>query len=246
MYTPPLVAAATYGFGDVMRVLLDAGAHADAADSDGDNALHAAAAKPFHRAIACLLDYESPCATAAPRAARRSLATAQRNRLGKSPLVAVLCAANYGRKQRAAAEMLAPHSSLSDADFRVLARHIRLQRLVTMASGLADLERGREVNGDGLCWTPGLHWSFPASDRAVIRTTYELARRGGGALPPELWLLVFRNVRRGWFVPEVQKGPLPPLPAAGQCPPVVSATVREFASEACQHELRTLRGPPPE
>jgi len=31
--------------------------------------------------------------------------------------------------------------------------------------------------------------------------TYALARRGHGSLPPELWLLIFRFVERGWFVP---------------------------------------------
>ena len=215
--SPPLVAAASAGFAHVLRALLDGGADPGARDSDLNSAAHAALEKPA--ALSAILEHPSVCRR------RRQLLCSTPNKYGKAPLVTALCMTPMKKAYQESAALLGPHVLLSDDDFLRIERNRRLRKLEQLAERLAPENpdhawaRWRAAGGRAATgrsqpddyWRPSVHWSFPASDRFVMRTTYELARRGGGALPAELWLLVFSWVRRGWFIPPTEAEPPPAL-----------------------------------
>lgn len=197
--TPPIVAAAAAGLSEVLRALLDAGASPDAVDTDGDNVFHASIKHPD--TVQLLLTH--------PRvdAVRKRLASSP-NKLGRIPLVAALSCERYTMRVKTSAlrlvQLHAQHVvSFTDHDFRMLqgkAYHNGPQALKHLKGLVAMLGRDNNALRNDF-WQPKIHWSFPHSDRATLRHIFELSKRTDGArLPPELWLLVFSFVQRGWFV----------------------------------------------
>lgn len=190
--TPPIVAAATEALNEVVRTLLDAGASPAAVDSDSDNVFHASLKHDV--TVQLLLDH--------PRMAdvRASLASSP-NKYGRTPLVAALCHERFSKSIQQSALKLAPFVTLTDHDFRILdGKYLKGVKGIKRLKSLAALESG--LRRDPNHWHPKIHWSFPTSDRATLRHIFELSKRAHGArLPPDLWLLVFSFVQRGWFVP---------------------------------------------
>ena len=182
--TPPIVAAASYGFTQVLHALLEAGASPTAVDTDLDNVFHASLLHP--RCIEFLLRH--------PRLAGvRSQLVSSPNKFGRSPLIGALCVEPFKACLKQSAALLAPYVVLSDDDFRILTQHSgakHLKRLMALCNAATPSR----------CWAPSSHWSFPASDRFAMRHLFEMARRGFGPLPPELWCVVFSFVERGWFL----------------------------------------------
>ena len=188
LQTPPLVAAASYGYTAVVKALLDAGASPGAVDvPDRDNALHAALE---HAAtLAFMLGHSESFRTLVSSA----------NRYGKTAFTAALLAEPHKAAHKKAIVLLAPHVVLSDDDVRIIRAHRKLGRLQALIMEEASVPPRPLPAATTRFWQPAWHWSFPSSDRAALRVTYELARRGWCRLPPELWLRIFGWVERGWF-----------------------------------------------
>ena len=188
-WLPPLTVAASYGFTQVVNLLLASGASPLALDEpDHDNALHAALE---HADTLSVLLAHSPTL--------RRLVNAP-NKYGRTPFVAALIAEPHKATHRRALALLAPHAALSDDDYWLVRTQRKLARLQACIFD-ARLTPPRPVPARSTrFWDARWHWSFPASDRAAVRLTYLLAKRHG-ALPAELWLCIFAWVERGWFVP---------------------------------------------
>ena len=117
--------------------------------------------------------------------------------------------------------LMVPHAAVSDRDWRVLVARRRVSKLLELALAAAkqaqqaqqqaqqqeQQQQQPSASSSHLAhlpssaehWHAAWHWSFPTADRAALRVTYELAKRGNGPLQPELWALAFGWVKRGWF-----------------------------------------------
>ena len=178
VWSPPLVTAAAAGFVTVCAELVAWGASPGAVDSDGDTAVHAAIEQPEVMAMLLATGRFAACARA-------------QNRFSLTPLLLALSATPVKPAHHRTCTMLVPHASLSDDDWHILCVRRRVPRLLTLVTRLT---------GTQTHWSPQTHWSFPASDRFTLIMLYQLAKRGNGKLPPELWAHVFTFVStRGWF-----------------------------------------------
>lgn len=186
--SPPIVTAASYGLLHTISALLDAGATPAARNSHGETALHAAIEQPD--ALRWMLD-----------SGRFDCCVGALSTYGRTAFVTALTPMPWKPKHRRATELLAPHVRLTDHDFRVVTRLRRLGRLISLVEN-KDTTKGPHTGR----WTPARHWTFPSSDRCALALTLALARRGHGALPPELWMHVFQFIERGWFVPPLPEG----------------------------------------
>jgi hypothetical protein len=181
--SPPIVTAASYGLLRTVSALLDAGATPFVHNSDGETALHAAIEQP--EALRWML-----------ASGRFGCCAGALSACGRTAFVAALLCTPWKPKHRVSAQLLAPHTWLTDHDFREVQRLRRVGRLNILVEA-EHPDKNAPANG----WTLARHWTFPLSDRRAMALTHALARRGHGALPPELWRHIFRFVERGWFVP---------------------------------------------
>ena len=186
IFTPPLVAAASYDFEFVLELLLAEGADPMQRNSDGSNAIHAAVDRPS--ALRRLLRVE-------PRALLFECLAA-RSRRGRTPFVAALLREPYVLVHFQACDAMVATGgvALSDHDLACIRSAKRGSRLIGVVS-----RRHPSISHPVVRWHPAWHWSFPAADRHTIRTTVELSRHGHATLQPELWQLIFGMVERGWF-----------------------------------------------
>lgn len=188
--SPPLVSAASYGLIGTVAKLLEAGADAQARDSDGNTALHVGIEYP--EALRWMID-----------SGKFVACLNVRNHCNRSPFMIALVHNPWKPKYQQSAALLGPHSRLTDYDYgsargsslqshnRVGLVRQRLHRIIQTGTG--------KNRGDPKFWSTAWHWSFPTSDRYALRITYELAMRGNTPLSPELWLHIFSFVQRDWF-----------------------------------------------
>ena len=220
IFTPPLVAAASYDFQKVVELLLEHGADPMQRNSDMEVAMHVSAA---HQIIPCRCPTHpgvSPALQVAvdrPSALRqlmllphdsRAKCLAAANRSGRTPFTAALLREQYKPiHAQACRDMAAAGALISDGEFTTIRSLKRLPRLIDVAAT-------PDINHPKRLWHRTRHWSFPASDRVAVRMTYELAHRGHAGLPPELWLVIFGTIERGWFALDPAVVPPPALGAA--------------------------------
>lgn len=198
IFTPPLVAAASYDFERLLDLLLAEGADTMQRNSDGEVALHAAVDRPS--------------------ALRRLLVNPQTSLAaisgkGRTPFIAALLRDPLKPIHTQACDAMVATGSvaLTDHDFACIHSAKRLPRLLSVVDRCYPA-----VVHSRAGWHPTWHWSFPASDRNTIRITFELARRGHASLPPELWLTIFGQVQRGWFACSARVTPPPHIGGAAR------------------------------
>jgi len=205
----PLVSAAQYGYVAVIHKLLEYSANPAAVDApDCDNALHAAIEKP--QTIGWLLSNTWLVAgqdVTNPHRADFIRLVNSPNRYGKTPFIAALVADPQKAAHKQSAVDLARHAVLSDDDFLILHTQRKLARLQALI--LDHTTNPSQVPAATTrFWQPAWHWTFPASDRAVLNLLHAFSFRADSEspLPPELWAHVFSFVERGHFVLRGEEG----------------------------------------
>ena len=221
IFTPPLVAAASYDFEFVLELLLVEGADPMQRNSDGEVAIHAAVDRPS--ALRRLLRVE-------PRPLLFECLAA-RSGSGRTPFVAALLREPHKpiHSQACDAMVATGGVALSDHDLACIRSAKRGSRLIGVVS-----RRHPSISHPHVRWHPAWHWSFPAADRHAIRTTIELSRRGHATLQPELWQLIFGMVERGWFASGSLVAPPPRVGVAAMAEAVQARDVLRGAIAARQ------------
>lgn len=224
IFTPPMVAAASYDFERLLDLLLAEGADTMQRNSDGEVALHAAVDRPS--ALRRLLAVPQPLL-------QTSLAAISGN--GRTPFIAALLRNPLKpiHIQACDAMVAAGSVALTDHDFACIQSAKRLPRLLSAVDRCYPA-----VVHPRARWHPTWHWSFPASDRHTIRITFELARRGHASLPPELWLTIFGQVQRGWFACSARVSPPPHIGGAARAE---LALARDVLRQRLQQEAGQRR-----
>jgi len=216
IFTPPLVAAASYDFQKVVELLLEHGADPMQRNSDMEVAMHVAVDRPSALRQLMLLPHDS-----------RAKCLAAANRSGRTPFTAALLREQYKPiHAQACRDMAAAGALISDGEFTTIRSLKRLPRLIDVAAT-------PDINHPKRLWHRTRHWSFPASDRVAVRMTYELAHRGNAGLPPELWLVIFGMIERGWFALD---------PAVGVPPPALGAAAAAVAAQAIDARRAHIHG----
>ena len=175
-----VVLAAYHGYHDLLRALLEAGCWLDGTGEYG-HAIMAAVRNGQHESLRLLL--LQPTASALLTKPCRAADS-------------VLCLA-FERRDCASVRML--------RDAGLMLRDNELVRLAVHRAEVLRLEPIiRQLHPDirdVTCWTNEIHWSFPATDRAMLSLLWHSFRRPGAPdlLPDVLWLHIFSFVRRGWW-----------------------------------------------
>ena len=140
------------------------------------------------------------------------------NRYGKTPFIAALVADPQKAAHKTSAEYLALHAVLSDDDFLILRTQRKLARLQAVILDRTTVPPSQVPVARTRSWQPAWHWTFPASDRAVLNLLHAFSFRtdSESPLPPELWAHVFSFVERGHFVLRGEESDFARLAAASE------------------------------
>jgi len=187
---PSVVLAAYHGYHRVLRALLDEGCHLDGVGEYG-HAVLAAVRNGQHESLEIVLQARpaaGPSATALLASCRRACNS-------------VLFLAIERRDVASLGLLRDAGVRLSDYDLVCLnLKRFERSRFEPMLQAL------HPGSASVVRWSKELHWSFPATDRAVMNLIWHTLRRVD-LLPDVLWLLVLSFVERGWWASRQQRPP---------------------------------------